>query len=52
MFIAPDSNEKWLWVQLFQLFATKTVIINFDRSFGVRTGRKFDVVCASGNFLS
>jgi hypothetical protein len=40
MFIAPDSNEKWLWVQLFQLFATKTVIINFDRSFGVPTGPK------------
>jgi hypothetical protein len=40
MLIAPDSNEKWLWVQLFQLFATKTVIINFDGSFSVPNGPK------------
>jgi hypothetical protein len=29
LFIALDFNEKQLWVQLFQLFATKTVIINW-----------------------
>jgi hypothetical protein len=27
---ALDFSEKWLWVQLFQLFAAKTVIINID----------------------
>jgi hypothetical protein len=28
LFVGQDFNEKWLSVQLFQLFATKTVMIN------------------------
>jgi hypothetical protein len=51
---ALDFNEKWLWVQLFQLFAAKTVIMNIDWSFGVTTERKVlrQPVCVSSDFLS
>jgi hypothetical protein len=54
LFIAPDSNEKWLWVQLFQLFAAKTGMINLDGSFGVPTGPKVLLrpVCVSSDFWS
>jgi len=48
-----DFNQKWLRAQLFQLFETKTDIINIDWLCGVNTEWKLLLkrVCVRGSFL-